>query len=93
MEEYNKYIKEDNEIFATKKAYELLYKSRGYKKAGDTNNEGTEQPKTGDKGTNNPTAYDDITKSDISQLLDGKGIEHNSRDTKQELYDLLLGSD
>lgn len=56
-------------------------------------NEGTEKPKADDKKDSNTIAYDDVTKSDISKLLDDKGIEHNMKQTKQELYDLLLGSD
>lgn len=37
--------------------------------------------------------YDDITKADIIKELKEDGVEHNSRDTKEELYKLLLGSD
>lgn len=41
----------------------------------------------------NTIAYDDVTKSDIAKLLRNRGIDYNKRDTKQELYDLLLGSE
>lgn len=53
----------------------------------------TERPSKHDSSTANAIVFDDVTKSDISQLLGDKGIEHNPRDTKRELYQLLLGSD
>lgn len=46
-----------------------------------------------DNDTDRVKGCNDITKADIVEQLDQKGIEHNPRDTKQELYDLLLGSD
>lgn len=33
----------------------------------------------------------DITKKEIMQELDALGVEYNSRATKQELYDLMMG--
>lgn len=56
-------------------------------------NEVTEEPTTDLKEVTNTFAYDDITKSQIVDILSKKGIEHNPRDTKQKLYDLLLGSE
>lgn len=55
--------------------------------------EGEEQPIKADKQVDNVIAYNDITKAEIGQLLEDKGIEYNARDTKRELYNLLLGSD
>lgn len=57
------------------------------------NNEDTQEPTKEVKEVANVIAFDDITKTEISEILAGKDIEHNSRDTKQALYDLLLGSD
>lgn len=37
--------------------------------------------------------YNDLTKAEIAESLDEKGIDYNSRDTKKELYELLSGSD
>lgn len=56
-------------------------------------NEVTEEPTRNDNKASNILAYDDITKATITQLLTDKGIECNPRDTKQKLYDLLLGSE
>lgn len=86
---YSKYNKDNHVISATGKAFNLLYKSRGYK----ANNEPTGEPKTEGKQGSNVVAYDEVTKAEIGQLLAEKHIEHNSRQNKQELYDLLLGSD
>lgn len=53
----------------------------------------SEQATSNDTSTNHTIAYNDVTKSDIRDLLSEKGIEYNSRDNKVELYDLLLGSE
>lgn len=55
--------------------------------------EAPKEPVGKDKGTSNAIAYNDVTKSDIAKMLRKKGISYNKRDTKEELYDLLLGSD
>lgn len=53
----------------------------------------SEQSIREDKEVSNTIGYDEVTIADITKLLDDRGIDYNSRDTKQELYDLLLGSD
>ena len=53
----------------------------------------TEEPTTDLKEVTNVIAYDDITKSQITDILSQKGIEHNPRDKKEDLYNLLLGSE
>lgn len=58
----------------------------------DSNGE-TQYLQGGNKDINNIIAYDDITKPDIIVMLTEKGIEHNPGDKKEDLYDLLLGSD
>lgn len=56
-------------------------------------NEVTKQVLNEVEKESNTIAYDEATKTDIEQLLTEKGIDYNNRNTKQELYDLLLGSD
>lgn len=58
-----------------------------------TKNNLTEQFTMADKEEYHTIAYDEVTKTDIEQLLTEKDIDYNNRNTKQELYDLLLGSD
>lgn len=53
----------------------------------------TEEPISEAKEATNVIVYDDITKSQIVDILSQKGIEHNHRDKKEDLYNLLLGSD
>lgn len=53
----------------------------------------TGKPTKTDEYDSNTIAYDDVTRADITKLLDNKRIAYNSKNTKQELYDLLLGSD
>lgn len=45
------------------------------------------------KEATNVIVYDDITKSQMVDILSQKGIEHNHRDKKEDLYNLLLGSE
>lgn len=41
----------------------------------------------------NIIAYNKLTKTEIGELLSEKGIGYNSRDSKDNLVELLLGSD
>ena len=101
---FNKYIKDGKTINATEKTFNIIYKSRGFReftgKSEDKEiieevkeSEGTEQSISEVKADTNVLGYDDMTKADITKLLGDKGMEHNPRDTKQKLYDLLLGGD
>ena len=85
-----KLIKGNKIINATEKAYKVIYKNLGYKPydKGFLNESVTDK----DKGTNTKP-YDDITKAEIIEELDRKGIEYNPRDKKQVLYDLLIKGD
>lgn len=87
--EYKKYIKESNLISATEKAFNVIYKSQGYK----LYDEPAESDESEDNDAGDVIVYDEITRAEIVDKLEEKGIEHNSKDNKQELYDLLLGSD
>ena len=85
-----KLIKGNKIINATEKAYKVIYKNLGYK---PYDKEFLNEPVTDeDKGTNTKS-YDDITKAEIIEELDRKGIEYNPRDKKQVLYDLLIKGD
>ena len=76
-----KLIKGDNVITSTEKAYNLIYKPKGYVVYSEV-----EEIK--------PTkfVYDDMTKSQIMDELSELNIEYNSKNKKQELFE-LLGSD
>lgn len=52
-------------------------------------NKPLESPKNDLKGVSNTIAYDDITKKEIISKLEGLEVEHNKRDTKKELFELL----
>lgn len=42
-----------------------------------------------DKEPTNTIAFDDITKDKIIEILTEKGIKHNPKDKKEDLYELL----
>ena len=85
-----KLIKGNKIINATEKAYKVIYKNLGYK---PYDKEFLNEPVADeDKGTN-IKLYDDITRAEIIEELDRKGIEYNPRDKKQVLYDLLIKGD
>jgi len=85
-----KLIKGNKVINATEKAYKVIYKNLGYKPYDkEFLNESVADE---DKGTN-IKPYDDITRAEIIEELDRKGIEYNPRDKKQVLYDLLIKGD
>lgn len=44
-----------------------------------------------EKVDTNKLDYDGITKDEIIEKLKEKGIEHNPKDKKEVLYDLLVG--
>ena len=85
-----KLIKGNKIINATEKAYKVIYKNLGYK---PYDKEFLNEPVADeDKGTN-IKLYDDITRAEIIEELDRRGIEYNPRDKKQVLYDLLIKGD
>ena len=88
-----KLIKGNKIINATEKAYEVVYKHLGYKIYNNEKNDLTEQPTNEDKEGINTIGIDNITKAEIIEELDRKGIEYNPRDKKQVLYDLLIKGD
>ena len=52
-------------------------------------NDPLESPKSDLKEVSDTIGYDDITKKDIISELEDLEIEHNKRDTKKELFELL----
>ena len=90
---YEKYTDGKRIIYATKKAYEVLYKRQGFRKAEDELIDATERPVIENKQDRHIVGIDDITKTEISEMLSKKGIEHNPKDKKEVLYDLMVGSD
>ncbi len=53
------------------------------------NKEGCIDDISEDKEPTNTIAFDDITKDKIIEILTEKGIKHNPKDKKEDLYELL----
>lgn len=82
-----KYINNDGKIVtSTEKAYNIIYKRKGFKPY--------EDKKVEEKEDKQPTTIgiNDMTKADIIDELEHSGIEHDPKALKKELFD-LLGSD
>lgn len=56
-------------------------------------NKATQEPTEAVEQVINTIVFEDVTKAQISLILSEKGIEHNPRDKKEDLYNLLLGSE
>ena len=78
---YQKYTDGSKTISATRKAYDVIYKQRGFSALKDES-----------RNDDDVIDYEEMTKADIGVLLENKGIEFNPRDKKDELINLLLGS-
>lgn len=85
-----KLIKGKKIINATEKAYRVIFKDLGYKIYEDEESDHVKQPVSEDKEGTNAIGIDDITKAEIIEILNEKGIEHNPRDKKEILYDLMI---
>ena len=88
-----KLIKGNKIINATEKAYEVVFKHLGYKVYSDKEIDLTEQPTNEDKEGINTIGIDNITKAEIIEILTQKGIDHNPRDKKEVLYNLMAQGD
>ena len=88
-----KLIKGNRIINATEKAYEVVFKHLGYKIYNNEKNDLTEQPTNEDKEGINTIGIDNITKAEIIEILTQKGIDHNPRDKKEVLYNLMAQGD
>ncbi|MCF6464197.1 hypothetical protein [Clostridium sp. Cult1] len=72
------------------KQKKLEEQSRIAEKEKREENDLTEQPTNGEKEDANTIGIDDITKAEIIEILTQKGIEHNPRDKKEVLYELMI---
>jgi len=72
-------------IEVTEKAYEVVFKQRGYKLAGD-NNPIDLTGKTAEE-------LEEYTIPQLKQYLDTKEIDYRARATKDELIALVIGDD
>ncbi len=88
-----KLIKGNKIINATEKAYEVVFKHLGYKIYNNEKNDLTEQPTNEDEEGINTIGIDNITKAEIIEILTQKGIDHNPRDKKEILYNLMVQGD
>lgn len=88
-----KLIKGNKIINATEKAYNVVYKSLGFKIYKDEEIDLAEQPTNEEDEGTNVIGIDNITKSEIIEILTEKGIEHNPRDKKEILYNLMVQGD
>jgi len=77
-------------IKATEKAFNLLYKNRGFK---PLENEPLNQPVEDNKESIDVLGIEDYTKAQIVEILSQRGIEHNPRDRKDILYGLLVAGE
>lgn len=100
-----KIVKGNHILDVTEKAYRVIYKDLGYKPIGDITEEiETTEEFVPDGG--NPTKeteteesiifkvdIEDMSKDKIIEILEQKGIDHNPRDKKEVLYNLMIEGD
>lgn len=99
-----KIVKGNHILDVTDKAYRVIYKDLGYKSIGDTQKE-TETTEEFTLDTDNnkeeteieekesfifKAGIDDMSKDKIIEILKRKGIDHNPRDKKEVLYNLMI---
>lgn len=77
-----KVFKDEKILEVTEKAYNVVYKDKGYVPY-NSKNVGKK------KVENNNLDYDKITKSEIIEKLEEKEIEHDPKSLKKELFELL----
>lgn len=100
-----KIVKGNHILDVTEKAYRVIYKDLGYKPIGDTQEENDNAEEFVPDG-DNPTKeteteesivfkvdIEDISKDKIIEILEQKGIDHNPRDKKEVLYNLMIEGD
>ena len=75
-------IKDGKVLNVTEKAYNVIYKDKGYVPY-NSKNVGKK------KVENNNLDYDKITKSEIIEKLEEEEIEHDPKSLKKELFELL----
>lgn len=83
--------KQGKKVRVTKKMYDSIYKHKGFKLIGeDTETSNDEKVKdTEEKPTEKEIDLEEVTKQEIMDALDKKGVKYNSRMTKKELIELM----
>ena len=85
-----KIIKDDKILDVTEKAYKVVYKDLGYKPWEEVEVEVDEVDSEEDEIDEGIESLDEITRDEIIEKLVEKGIEHNPRDKKEVLYNLMI---
>ena len=87
-------IRNGNKILnVTEKAYRVVYKGLGYKVYKDGESDLLNEPTANENNDSSTIDIDDITKAEIVEILTEKGIDHNPRDKKEVLYNLMVRGD
>ncbi len=79
---------EDKHFESIKDIVEVIEKTPDDNKNGLLNDD-----LSGENTPSNVIDYEELTKAEIVDILKEKGIEFNSRDKKEDLIELLLGSE
>lgn len=97
-----KIIKEDKMLEVTEKAFKVVYKDLGYKPYNPDTHllsylekeiDKVDEDKEIEEEVENIKSFDEITKDEIIERLKEKEIDHNPRDKKEILYNLLIEGD
>lgn len=82
----NNYTNGNKRIRATEKAFNVVYKRLGFRRADGPQEAPTDNCQSNDDSLN----YDNITKDEIISKLEELEVSHAKRDTKRELFDILV---
>lgn len=99
-----KAVKGNHILDVTEKAYRVIYKDLGYSPLEDnaqeendnvegfipTEDDNTDEVEIEEKDFIFKVGIDDISKDKIIEILKRKGIDHNPRDKKEVLYNLMI---
>lgn len=83
-----KIVKDDHVLMATQKAYDLIFKARGYSLADQVEDVEDKTAKVEDV---QEVDYSALNMDELKDLLDERGIEYKARDNKDKLISLLEG--
>lgn len=82
------------ELNVTQRAYDIVYKKKGYKLVDDSNTDSKQ-----DEGTGEPVDYftfsreelEKVKNDDLKAFLDKEELEYSSSANKDDLIDVILG--